>query len=68
MISKNKYLLVYGGKNDNAFQYKAHLVHNFASRAVSPRLNNVIYDEITNSSLDDILLFDLQEKVWTAVA
>ena len=67
LISKNKYLLIYGGKNDSAFSYS--LNHVGLSRGSdSPRMNQYIYDEITSASLDDIMLFNLEERVWSAVA
>ena len=67
LISKNKYLLIYGGKNDSAFSYKLSDVG--LEKAVdSSRLKKYVYNEITNASLDDIMLYSLEERVWTAVS
>ena len=58
LISKNKYLLIYGGKNDSAFSYSLNRV-GLSRGSESPRMNQYIYDEITSASLDDIMLFNL---------
>ena len=59
LISQNKYLLIYGGKNDSAFSYKLGEVGLDKGRD-STRYTEFIYNEITNASLDDIMLFDLE--------
>lgn len=59
LISQNRYLLIYGGKNDSAFSYKLSEV-GLDKGYDSARLSEYIYNEITSASLDDIMLFDLQ--------
>lgn len=65
LISNNEYMLIYGGKNDNAFSYSE---RDIGSRLTTSRLHDVVYNEIRNSSLDDIMLFNLATRVWTAVS
>lgn len=36
--------------------------------ADTPRLHDVVYNEITSASLDDIMLFNLKDRVWSAVS
>ena len=36
--------------------------------ADTDRMASVIYNEISSTSLDDIMLFNLQSREWTAVA
>ena len=67
LISKNKYLLIYGGKNDSAFSYNLNEV-GLEKAYDTERLHNYVYNEITSASLDDIMLFNLEERVWTCVA
>ena len=31
-------------------------------------MHDYVYNEITSATLDDIMLFDLKERVWTAVS
>ena len=50
LINKNRFMLLYGGKNDNAF-----------SQNIEQKKDALIY-------LNDILLFDFELKLWTAVA
>jgi len=62
LITNNQYLLIYGGKNDNSFSYTN-------SDPVSPsHTEAAIYNDVTNSSLDDIMLFKFETLEWTAVA
>lgn len=69
MIRNNEFMLVYGGKNESAFQYKAsELVQNYEAQTQRRRINQFIYEEITNSTLDDIMLFNLATREWSAVA
>ena len=56
-------MLIYGGKNDNAFSYERP-----SSAINSSRLENVIYNEVTSTSLDDIMLFKFETMEWMAVA
>ena len=67
LISQNKYLLIYGGKNDSAFSYKLGEV-GLDRGHDSHRLSEYIYNEITSARLADLMLFDLDERVWTAVS
>ena len=67
LISKNKYLLIYGGKNDSAFSYKLNEV-GLNKGTETPRMHDYVYNEITSASLDDIMLFNLEQRVWTAVS
>ena len=65
LINKDSQLLIYGGKNDNAFSYT---VDNLDSDKIdTDRIHNAIYDEIKSTSLDDIMIYDLETQVWTAV-
>lgn len=57
LITQNQYLLIYGGKNDNAFSYSNEAM-GFHS-ADTDRMASVIYNEISSTSLDDIMLFNL---------
>lgn len=62
LITDNQYLLIYGGKNDNAFSY-------VDEDHTSPRgKNGAIYNDVNSSSLDDIMLFKFETLEWTAVA
>ncbi len=60
-------MLIYGGKNDNAFMYGANNMH-APDHLYSYRINSVFYNEITNTSLDDIMLLHLESMTWSAVA
>ena len=59
-------MLVYGGKNDNAFQYTA--TEQPAKIESSRPMNQVIYDQASNSNLDDIMIFNLVSHEWSTVA
>jgi len=67
LITNNKYLLIYGGKNDSAFSYTLNEV-GLSKGADSSRMKKYIYNEINSASLDDIMLYNIQECVWTAVS
>ncbi len=60
-------MLIYGGKNDNAFMYGAQNMH-APYHFDSERIKNVVYNEITSTSLDDIMLLHLESMTWSAVA
>ena len=66
-ITNNKYLLIYGGKNDSAFSYTLD-DYGLEKGNDSARMQKYIYNEISSASLDDIMLFSLSEHVWTAVS
>ena len=68
LIRNNEYMLIYGGKNDLAFQYRNSDLQNFDSLNSQRKVNQCFYEEITSSSMDDIMLFNLQSREWTAVA
>ena len=59
-------MLIYGGKNDRAFSYTTNDLgyEDFFQESTK----KVVYSGITNSSLDDIMLFDLKTREWSAVA
>ena len=59
LITNNRYMLIYGGKCDNAFSYKTD------ERGGS---QNEIYNDVTSTSLDDIMLFQFETNQWIAVA
>ncbi len=52
MISSNKYLLIYGGKNDQAFNYES----------------DKTGDIMEKTCLNDICLFSFETFEWTTVA
>ena len=61
LINKNTQLLVYGGKNDNAFSYSEEHLFDMG-KVDTPRIHNQvtqIYNEIKSTCLDDILIYDL---------
>ena len=58
-------MLIYGGKNDNAFSYSdSDMFFNLDT----PRIQEAVYNEITSTSLDDIMLLNLSSREWTAVS
>ena len=58
-------MLIYGGKNDNAFSYGD---FEMVKRLDTPRIYDSIYNEITSTYLDDIMLLNLATREWTAVS
>jgi len=61
-------LLIYGGKNDSAFSYTNESMGFSEKRVNSDRMSQAIYNEITSTSLDDIMLFKFETQEWSAVA
>ena len=57
IISDGAYMLVYGGKNDGAFQLKN-----------SKSLFNRDQVELTKACLDDLMLYNFKTNEWTAIA
>ena len=58
-------MLIYGGKNDNAFTYH----ENDRFKGINePRIKEYLYNEVTSSVLDDIMLLNLATREWSAVA
>lgn len=62
LIRNNEFMLIYGGKNDLAFQYRNSELQNFDSLNSQRKANQALYEEITSSSLDDIMLFNLHTR------
>ena len=61
--------MIYGGKNDNAFSYNEENLFDMG-KVDTPRMHNQvnqIYNEIKSTCLDDIMIYDLESQVWTAV-
>ena len=57
-------MLIYGGKNDNAFSYTENEIF---MNLDTPRMQDAVYNEITSTSLDDIMLLNLSTREWSAV-
>ena len=58
-------MLVYGGKNDNAFSYSD---NEMIIRLDTPRIQEAVYNEVTSTCLDDMMLFKLSTREWSAVS
>jgi len=59
MIKNNQYMLIYGGKNDLAFQYKENDLQNYDNLSSQRPIKKLLYNEISSSSLDDIMLYSI---------
>ena len=68
MIGNNKYLLIYGGKNDSAFQYEKEM----GAVNTSPRSGIHSPETYRNSHqktcLNDMMIFNFENFQWTAIA
>ena len=53
-------MLIHGGKCDNAFSYK--------TEDIGQLHPSKIYNDVSSTSLDDIMLFNLETFSWTAIA
>lgn len=61
MIKSNQYMLIYGGKNDSSFQYRAADLPKGEDPIDNQRIiNQTMYDSVNNSTLDDIMLFNME--------
>lgn len=69
LIRGNTYMLIYGGKNDSAFAYSEKMAaDDLDGQAGSPNASSIRREEVTATSLGDIMLFCFETREWSAVS
>ena len=66
MICNNKYLLVYGGKNDGAYKFEKAAKE--AEGSLTPKSASCHRDSEQKICLNDLMLFNFETLTWSAIA